>query len=104
MDKEALYEKIRHAITEHVHGRGDSACFLIWFLENYFRLDHDEAIGAVCDHTNDKGIDGVLVDDEDEAIYLFQSKYTSSDNQEQGDNDIRNFVGGQNNGFHPSEV
>lgn len=93
MNKETLHGKIRHAITEHAHGRGDSACFLIWFLENYFRLDHDEAIGAVCDHTNDKGIDGVLVDDEDELIYLFQSKFTPNDNQEQGDNDIRNIVG-----------
>jgi hypothetical protein len=93
MNKQELNAKIRHQVTEHAAGRGESASFLIWFLENYFRLDHDDAIGAICDHTNDKGIDGIFVDDEDEAIYLFQSKYSTSDNQDQGDNDLRNFVG-----------
>lgn len=88
-----LHVKIRHAVTEHAEGREESASFLIWFLENYFRLEHDDAVRAICDHTNDKGIDGICVDDEDEAIYLFQSKYSPNDNQDQGDNDIKKFVG-----------
>ena len=93
MDKETLHTKIRDEVAEHAIGRGESSAFLIWFLESYFRLEHDDAIGAVCDNTNDKGIDGIYVDDEEEAIYLFQSKYSPNNNQDQGDNDLRNFVG-----------
>lgn len=84
---------MRQEVAEHANGRGDSAAFLIWFLENFFRLETDEAIGDVCDNPNDKGIDGIYVDDEDEVIYLFQSKFSPSDDQAQGDSDIRNFVG-----------
>lgn len=77
----------------NVEGRETSAAFLIWFLVNYFRIEPQDAIGSVCDHTNDKGIDGIYVDEEEEVIYLFQSKFSLSDNQDQGDNDIKNFVG-----------
>lgn len=63
------------------------------FLRNYLRIEHDNAIAAICDHANDKGIDGIYVDDEDESIYLFQSKFSPDDDQAQGDNDIRTFVG-----------
>jgi hypothetical protein len=93
MERDDFILKMRREVNEHGHGRGISAAFLIWFLENYFRLETDEAIGDVCDNPNDKGIDGIYVDDEDEVIYLFQSKFSPYNNQEQGDNDIRNFVG-----------
>lgn len=93
MNRETFCQKMRQEVAEHTNGRSDSAAFLIWFLENFFRLETDEAIGDVCDDTNDKGIDGIYVDDEDEVIYLFQSKFSPSDNQHQGDRDIRNFVG-----------
>jgi len=93
MDKETFCLRMRQEVAEHTNGRSDSAAFLIWFLENFFRLETDEAIGDVCDQTNDKGIDGIYVDDEDEVIYIFQSKFSPSDDQDQGDNDIRNFVG-----------
>jgi hypothetical protein len=76
-----------------VAGREAAAAFLIWFLINYFRIEPQDAIDSVCDHTNDKGIDGIYVDEEEEVIYLLQSKYSPLDNQTQGDNDIRNFVG-----------
>ena len=93
MNIDEFYGKMRREVAGHAIGRGESAAFLIWFLENYFRLDHDEAIGSVCDQTNDKGIDAIWVDNEDETIYLFQSKFSPLNNQEQGDNDLRNFVG-----------
>jgi hypothetical protein len=43
--------------------------------------------------TNDKGIDGIYTDDDEEIIYLFQSKFSPRNNQNQGDSDIRNFIG-----------
>jgi hypothetical protein len=93
MDRETFCQKMRQEVNEHTNGRSDSSAFLIWFLENFFRLEADEAIGDVCDHPNDKGIDGIFIDDEDEVIYIFQSKFSPLDNQDQGDHDINTFVG-----------
>jgi hypothetical protein len=70
-------------------GRQDTAAFLIWFLINYFRMEPQDAIDSVCDHTNDKGIDGIWLDEEEENIYVFQSKYSPVDDNDQGDSDIR---------------
>lgn len=88
-----FFSSLRSDISNYNSGRSDSAAFIIWFLENFFRLERQDAIDCVCDQQNDKGIDGIFVDDEDEIIYLIQSKYSPNDNQAQGDNDIRNFVG-----------
>ena len=56
-------------------------------------MEPQDAIDSVCDHKNDKGIDGLVVDEEEETIYLFQSKFSPVDTQSQGDNDLRDFVG-----------
>jgi len=93
MELSEFYSQMRREVAEFAIGRGDSAAFLIWFLENFFRLETQDAIDSVCDQTNDKGIDGIYVDDEDEIIYLFQSKFSPNNGQFQGDNDIRNFIG-----------
>lgn len=93
MTLEQFFGNLRSDIRNYNNGRSDSSAFIIWFLENYFRLDQQDAIDCVCDQQNDKGIDGIFVDDEEEIIYLIQSKFSPVDNQSQGDNDIRNFVG-----------
>lgn len=93
MEIRDFFERMRTGVSEGALGRSESSSFLIWFLDNFFRLEYQDAVDSVTDHPNDKGIDGLFVDDEDEIIYLFQSKYSPSDNQHQGDNDIRNFIG-----------
>jgi hypothetical protein len=93
MTLEEFYEKLRTEIYDYSNARSETSAFIIWFLENYFRIDRQDAIDCVCDNTNDKGIDGIFVDDEEEIIYLIQSKYSPKNNQDQGDNDIRNLVG-----------
>ena len=93
MELNEFYQQMREEVADYHVGRGESAAFLIWFLENFFRLERQDAIDSVCDQTNDKGIDGIFVDDDDEIIYLFQSKYSPIDGQDQGDSDIRNLVG-----------
>lgn len=93
MELSEFYPQMRREVAEFAIGRGDSAAFLIWFLENFFRLETQDAIDSVCDQPNDKGIDGIYVDDEDEIVYLFQSKFSPNNNQAQGDSDIRNFIG-----------
>lgn len=49
--------------------RSESASFLIWYLENYYRLDGLEAVDSVCDKRGDKGVDGIFVNDNDKTIY-----------------------------------
>lgn len=94
MDINDFYLRMRQEVSGYsIVGRQDTAAFLIWFLINYFRIEHQGAIDCVCDQTNDKGIDGIYADEEEEVLYLFQSKFSPRDTQRQGDNDIKNFIG-----------
>ncbi|HBI16831.1 MAG: AIPR protein [Candidatus Moranbacteria bacterium GW2011_GWF2_34_56] len=93
MELKDFYSRMREEVSEFSVGRNDSAAFLVWFLENYFRLDVQDAIDNVSDQTNDKGVDGIYVDDEEEVIFLLQSKFSPLNDQSQGDNDLRNFIG-----------
>jgi len=93
MELNEFHNRMREEVAEFSIGRSESAAFLIWFLENFFRLETQDAIDTVCDKKNDKGIDGIYVDDDEEIVYLFQSKFSPNNNQNQGDNDIRNFIG-----------
>lgn len=94
MDVSQFSTTLRREVNQYVcNGRGESAAFLAWYLKNLFRLDEQDAIDSVCDSTNDKGIDAIYVDDEEEELYIFQSKFSPDDFRDQGDNDIRNFVG-----------
>jgi len=94
MNVEEFYSRMRREVSGYSNPtREETSAFLIWFLINYFRMEPQDAIDSVCDHTNDKGIDGIAVDDEEETVYLFQSKFSPSDTQSQGDVDLRNFIG-----------
>jgi hypothetical protein len=76
-----------------ISGRSDSAAFLAWFLTNLFRVDEEDSRDAVCDSVNDKGLDGILVDEQTTEIILFQAKFRLSKSKTQGDKDLRDFAG-----------
>jgi hypothetical protein len=73
--------------------RSESASFLIWYLENYYRLDALEATDAVCDRSNDKGVDGIFVNDNDKTITIFQARINQKSNTTIGDKSLREFTG-----------
>jgi hypothetical protein len=77
-------------------GSTDSRALLHWFLFNVFRLEETESQDSVCDQPNDKGIDGLWVDEDTQEIFLFQSKYTAKPNADLGDSDLSKFVGSAN--------
>jgi len=79
-------------VTERT-GLGESASFLVWFLENVYRLEETDARDAVCDHTNDKGIDGIYVDHNNEEIHFLQAKIRQSDTGRIGDVGPKNLMG-----------
>ena len=71
-------------------GRSESATFLNWFLENIYRLEEVEADDALCDASNDKGIDAIYVDNNNEQIHFFQSKVRQKSTATIGDVDLKN--------------
>jgi hypothetical protein len=72
-------------------GRPISIAFLNWFLEHIFRLDEVDAEDAICDKSNDRGIDGLYVDHNQLEIDVLQSK--TKQNGTVGDKDLREFSG-----------
>jgi hypothetical protein len=74
-------------------GRSESASFLNWFLENIYRLNDVDADDAICDEFNDKGIDGIYVDNASQEIHFLQAKITQKDGRTLGDSDLKAFSG-----------
>ena len=88
------YPKLLDNFKEYIDPkRSESASFLIWYLENYIRLDKLEAIDSVCDQSGDKGIDGIYVNENEEIIYIFQSKILQNPNATIGDTSLKEFLG-----------
>ncbi len=73
--------------------RSVSRSFLNWFLENIFGIDDTSADDAICDGTQDKGIDAIYVDELNEEIIVFQSKTVESANKTIGDTSLKEFAG-----------
>lgn len=73
--------------------RTESASFLIWYLENYYRLDSLDAVDAVCDQNGDKGVDGIYVNENDGTIDVFQSKISQRPERTVGDVALKEFHG-----------
>lgn len=73
-------------------GRGESVSFLNWFLENIFRLDAIAADDSICDRPNDRGIDGIYVDHDQEEIIILQGKLRQKE-ATVGDAPLRDLAG-----------
>src|SRR5258706_12495037 len=88
------YPALLDLFKEHVDPkRTESASFLIWYLENYLRLDPIDATDAVCDQKGDKGVDGIYVNESDATIYIFQSKISQKAKSSIGDTALKEFRG-----------
>jgi len=56
-------------------------------------LDSLEAVDSVCDKRGDKGVDGILVNENDRTITIFQSRINQSGDTTIGDASLRAFAG-----------
>lgn len=91
--KDLEYGKLTKTLSGYANkGRRESANFLNWILENIYRMDPGSADDAICDESNDKGIDGIYVDHNAEEIHFFQSKI-SQKSSSIGDTAIKQFLG-----------
>lgn len=79
--------------AHHVGNRTESTAMLAWFLENVWREDPDELEEALCDGSNDKGIDAIVVDGDAREITIFQSKRRRNQNRTQGEVDLQRLRG-----------
>lgn len=84
-----LKQCAKHAVKSATESRA----FLVWFLENYYRLEEVEIFDCVCDGKNDKGIDGIYVNDQLRQIDIFQTALSKSDDKTQGDAKLKQFSG-----------
>jgi hypothetical protein len=73
--------------------RSESTAFLLWFLENIYRLDRYAAQDAVCDGTRDKGIDGIYIDENSERVDILQSHISTNPAKTLGDVALKEFAG-----------
>jgi len=73
--------------------RSESAAFLIWYFENYLRLDRLEATDSVCDQSGDKGIDGIYLNADANVIEVYQGKISQKATATIGDKLLREFKG-----------
>jgi len=88
------YPEILDLFPQHLDPkRSESASFLIWYLENYYRLDTLEAVDAVCDQNGDKGVDGIYVNDFDNSIDIFQARISQKKLSSVGDTALKEFYG-----------
>lgn len=88
------YPDILDSFREHIDPkRTESASFLIWYLENYYRLDTQEAIDAVCDQNGDKGVDGIYINELNGTIDIFQTKISQKNGRTIGDTTLKEFFG-----------
>jgi hypothetical protein len=86
------YPNLVKAIKSYTDkGRPISISFLNWFLEHIYRLDQVAAEDVICDKSNDRGIDGIYVDENQLEILVFQSKTKQGGTI--GDKDLREFSG-----------
>jgi hypothetical protein len=91
-DSDLDYAKLVTIIKPYIDkGRPISIAFLNWFLENIYRLDQVSAEDTICDKSNDRGIDGIYVDENQLEIHVLQSK--TKQNGTIGDKDLREFSG-----------
>lgn len=88
------YPNILNLFREHLDSkRTESASFLIWYLENYYRIDSLEAIDSVCDQKGDKGVDGIYINEANGTIDVFQTKISQKTGKTIGDTILKEFFG-----------
>jgi restriction endonuclease Mrr len=88
------YPNILDLFPEHLDPkRTESASFLIWYFENYLRLNTIEAVDSVCDQKGDKGVDGIYINEDANTIEIYQSAISQRKNSTVGDAALKKFAG-----------
>jgi len=88
------FDLLEQQFAPHLIGdRTGSTAMLAWFLTNAWREEADEVESALCDGSNDKGIDAIVADSDAREITIFQAKRRQTAGRTQGDSDLQRFRG-----------
>src|SRR4030042_5554445 len=88
------YPAILSLLGQHLATRrSESAAFLIWYFENFLRMDKLEATDCVCDQAGDRGIDGIYLNTDANLIEVYQAKLFQKAKGSVGDKLLREFQG-----------
>lgn len=77
-----ILDKIKNEITEKYYMQNfpnDGQRFVAWYLRNIYLLDQLQARDAITDGANDKQIDAVFIDEDEQKIHIIQGKYYSGE-------------------------
>lgn len=78
MPKQDLFKDLQQQIKEYgktYHTFKEEDLFTLWFLRAYVVENEQEAAKAVVNGSNDKGVDGIYIDDNAKAVFVVQAKY-----------------------------
>lgn len=77
-----IIEKIQIEIKQDYYQQNypnDGQRFVAWYMRNIHLLDALQAKDAITDGANDKQIDAVYIDDDEQKVYIVQGKYYLGD-------------------------
>jgi hypothetical protein len=88
------YTVLQDLIRPHLsRGRTESRAFLIWYLENLYRLEPMVAEEAICDGPDDRGVDGIYVDDTHSRVDVLQARIVKTAAKTIGSTALKEFAG-----------
>lgn len=73
-----IVNKIKNEITQDFYKQNfpnDGQRFVAWYLRNIYLLDQLQTKDAITDGANDKQIDAVFIDEEEQKIHIIQGKF-----------------------------
>ncbi len=73
-----MYQKILEEIKQDYYQQkfpNDGQRFVAWYLRNIHLRDMNETLSDITDGANDKQIDAIVVDDDNNTIYVIQGKF-----------------------------
>lgn len=73
-----MYQKISEEIKQDYYQQNfpdDGQRFVAWYLRNIHLRDMNETLSDITDGANDKQIDAIFVDDDNNTVYVIQGKF-----------------------------
>ena len=73
-----IIEKIQSEIKQDYYQQNypnDGQRFVAWYMRNIHLLDALQARDSITDGANDKQIDAVYIDDDEQKVFIIQGKY-----------------------------
>lgn len=78
----SMLAKIRDEIAQDYYAQNfpnDGQRFVAWYLRNVHLRDQNEAKADITDGADDKQIDAIFVDDDNNTVYVMQGKFVEAD-------------------------